>query len=157
MGSLNKVQIIGFLGKDVDLRYTPSGTAVANISVATTDTWKDKATGDKREATEWHRVVFFDKLAEIAGEYLKKGSQVYIEGKLKTRKWKDKDGQDRYTTEINGEAMQMLGRKEAGGEGDENPHQSRTTTRNNHGAQDYQNAKDGGSGGMNDFMEDIPF
>ena len=111
MASVNRVTIIGHLGKDPETRYAPSGDAVTNITVATTETWRDKATGEKREATEWHRVVFFGKLAEIAGQYLKKGSQVYLEGKLKTRKWQDKDGQDRYTTEINADEMKMLGGK----------------------------------------------
>lgn len=109
MASLNKVQLIGNLGKDPDVRYMPSGEAVTNITLATTDTWKDKTSGDTKEATEWHRVVFFKKLAEIAGQYLKKGSQVYIEGSLKTRKWTDKDGQERYTTEIVADEMKMLG------------------------------------------------
>ena len=109
MASINKVIIIGNLGKDPEVRYIPSGGAIANITVATTDTWKDKATGEKKEATEWHRISFFGKLAEIAGQYLKKGSQVYIEGKLRTRKWQDKEGHDRYTTEIIADVMQMLG------------------------------------------------
>ena len=111
MASVNKVIIVGNLGKDPETRYAPSGDAVTKIVVATTETWKDKTSGEKREATEWHRVVFFGKLAEIAGQYLKKGSQVYLEGKLKTRKWQDKDGQDRYTTEINADEMKMLGSK----------------------------------------------
>ncbi len=111
MASVNKVILIGNLGKDPEVRYSPGGEAVTNITLATTDSWKDKATGEKKEATEWHRVVFFRKLAEVAGEYLKKGSQVYIEGSLKTRKWKDKEGQDRYTTEIVASEMTMLGGK----------------------------------------------
>ncbi len=112
MASVNKVILVGNLGKDPEVRYTPGGEAVTNITLATTDSWKDKATGEKKEATEWHRVVFFRKLAEVAGEYLKKGSQVYIEGSLKTRKWKDKEGQDRYTTEIVASEMTMLGGKQ---------------------------------------------
>jgi single-strand DNA-binding protein len=108
MASVNKVILIGNLGRDPEVRYLPDGAAVANISVATTDVWKDK-NGEKQERTEWHRVAFFGKLAEIAGEYLKKGSQVYVEGRLQTRKWQDKDGQDKYTTEIIAERMQMLG------------------------------------------------
>jgi single-strand DNA-binding protein len=114
MSGLNKVQIIGHLGADPDQRYMPSGKPVTNIRVATSETWKDKDTGDKKEKTEWHSVVFFDKLAEIAGEYLRKGSQVYIEGKLQTRKWQDKEGKDRYTTEIIAQQMQMLGGKPQG-------------------------------------------
>jgi len=113
MASVNKVIIVGNLGNDPEMRYTPSGDAVANITVATTESWKDKASGEKKEATEWHRVTMFKRLAEVAGQYLKKGSQVYIEGKLKTRKWQDKDGNDRYTTEINADDMKMLGSREA--------------------------------------------
>ena len=109
MSDLNKVMIIGRLGKDQEMRYTASGSAVANVTIATGDKWKDKQTGEPREQTEWHRVVFFQGLGEIAGEYLKKGSQVFVEGKLQTRKWTDKEGQDRYTTEIVADNMQMLG------------------------------------------------
>src|SRR5262245_59692933 len=116
MASINKVIIVGNLGADPETKYLPSGDAVTNIRVATTDTWKDKASGEKKEATEWHRIAFFGRLAEIAGEYLKKGSQVYVEGSLRTRKWQDKDGQDRYSTEIRGDVMQMLVRREGGGE-----------------------------------------
>lgn len=106
---INKVILVGNLGNDPDVRYMPNGEAVANVSVATTESWKDKQTGEKQERTEWHRVVMFRRLGEIAGEYLKKGSQVYIEGKLQTRKWQDKSGNDRYTTEIVASDMQMLG------------------------------------------------
>lgn len=109
MASVNKVILVGNLGKDPETRYAPSGDAICNITLATTDTWRDKATGEKREATEWHRVAFFGKLAEIAGQYLRKGSQVYVEGSLRTRKWQDKDGQDRYTTEVEATEMKMLG------------------------------------------------
>src|SRR5215470_4697833 len=115
MASVNKVIIVGNLGADPETKYLPSGDAVTNIRVATTDTWKDKTSGEKKEATEWHRIAFFGRLAEVAGEYLKKGSQVYVEGSIRTRKWQDKDGQDRYSTEIRGEVMQMLGRREGGG------------------------------------------
>lgn len=115
MASVNKVILIGNLGADPETRYLPSGEAVTNIRVATTDRWKDRQTGEMKEATEWHRIAFFGRLAEIAGEYLKKGSQVYVEGSLRTRKWQDKDGQDRYTTEIRGEVMQMLGPRAGGG------------------------------------------
>ena len=108
MASVNKVILIGNLGADPEVRYTTGGDAVTSIRLATTDTWKDK-NGEKQERTEWHRVVFFGKTAEIAGEYLKKGSQVYVEGRLQTRKWQDKEGQDRYTTEIIADRMQMLG------------------------------------------------
>src|SRR5215217_4913781 len=116
MASVNKVILIGNLGKDPETRYLPSGDAVTNISVATTDTWKDKS-GEKQEHTEWHRVAFFGKTAEIAGEYLKKGSPVYVEGRIRTRKWQDKEGQDRYSTEIVADRMQLLGGRGAGGSG----------------------------------------
>jgi single-strand DNA-binding protein len=116
MASVNKVIIVGNLGADPETRYLPSGEAVTNIRVATTDRWKDKTSGEMKEATEWHRIAFFGRLATVAGEYLKKGSQVYVEGSLRTRKWQDKEGQDRYSTEIRGDVMQMLGRREGGGE-----------------------------------------
>ena len=116
MASVNKVIIIGNLGRDPEIRYSASGDAMCNITVATTDTWKDKATGEKKEATEWHRVTFFGRLAEIAGQYLKKGSQVYVEGSLRTRKWTDKEGQERYTTEIRADEMKMLGSRQGQGE-----------------------------------------
>lgn len=106
--------MVGNLGKDPETRYAPNGDAICNISIATTDSWKDKATGEKKEMTEWHRVSFFGKLAEIAGQYLRKGSAVYVEGSLRTRKWQDKEGQDRYTTEIKADSMQMLGGKPEG-------------------------------------------
>ena len=115
MGSVNKVILVGNLGADPETRYAPSGDAICNIRLATTDTWKDKASGEKKEATEWHRVSFYGRLAEIAGQYLKKGSQVYIEGSLRTRKWQDKEGQDRYTTEIVASEMKMLGSREGSG------------------------------------------
>ena len=118
MASVNKVILVGNLGKDPETRYAPSGDAICNITLATTDTWRDKATGEKREATEWHRVAFFGKLAEIAGQYLRKGSQVYVEGSLRTRKWQDKDGQDRYTTEIRADEMKMLGSRQGMGGSD---------------------------------------
>ena len=116
MASVNKVIIIGNLGRDPETRYMPDGGAITNVSVATTEVWKDK-NGEKQEKTEWHRVAFFGKLAEIAGEYLKKGSQVYVEGRLQTRKWQDKDGADKYTTEIVANAMQMLGSRQGMGGG----------------------------------------
>jgi len=115
MASINKVILIGNLGRDPEVRYTPSGSAVCNVSIATTRTWKNKESGEKQEETEWHRVVFFDRLAEIAGEYLKKGRSVYVEGRLRTRKWQDKEGKDNYTTEIFALEMQMLGSREGMG------------------------------------------
>ena len=114
---VNKVILVGNLGQDPETKYMPSGSALTNLSVATTDSWNDKQTGEKVEKTEWHRVVMFDRLAEIAGEYLKKGSQVYIEGKLQTRKWQDKEGNDRYTTEIVAQEMQMLDSRGSAGDG----------------------------------------
>ncbi|MDP4299772.1 single-stranded DNA-binding protein [Leptothrix discophora] len=116
MASVNKVILIGNLGRDPEVRYTPNGAAVCNVSVATTRNWKSKD-GDRQEETEWHRVVFYDRLAEIAGEYLRKGRPVYVEGRLKTRKWQDKEGKDVYTTEIIADQMQLLGGREGGGGG----------------------------------------
>ncbi len=116
MASVNKVILVGNLGRDPETRYNPEGGAITNISIATTEQWKDKASGEKQERTEWHRVVFFNRLAEIAGEYLKKGSQVYVEGALRTRKWQDKEGKERYTTEIVAERMQMLGSRSGMGD-----------------------------------------
>ena len=121
MASLNKVMIIGNIGKDPEVRYTPDGAAIANLSLATTSSWKDKNTGEKKEETEWHRVVFYNRLAEIVGEYAKKGRPLYVEGRLKTRKWTDKEGIEKYTTEIVADQMQLLGSREgmgdAGGRG----------------------------------------
>jgi single-strand DNA-binding protein len=117
MASINKVIIIGNLGKDPEVRYMPSGSAICNANIATTRTWKNKESGEKNEETEWHRVVFFDRQAEIAGEYLKKGSSVYVEGRLKTRKWTDKEGVERYTTEIVADVMQLLGSRQGSGGG----------------------------------------
>jgi single-strand DNA-binding protein len=119
MASINKVILIGNLGRDPEVRYTPNGNAVCNISLATTRNWKDKTSGDKVEETEWHRVVFYDRLAEIAGEYLKKGRSCYVEGRLKTRKWQDKEGKDTYTTEVIADNMQLLGGRDGGGGGEE--------------------------------------
>lgn len=151
MASVNKVILIGNLGKDPEVRYMPSGEAIANISVATTDSWKDKS-GEKQEKTEWHRVSFFGKLAEIVGEYLKKGSQVYVEGRLQTRKWQDKEGQDKYTTEIVADRMQMLGGRSGAG-GGENMTTERPSSAS--GATAKPAAK--GKGDFDDFEDDIPF
>lgn len=146
MASVNKVILVGNLGKDPETRYAPNGDAICNITLATTDRWKDKQTGEKKEMTEWHRVSFFGKLAEIAGQYLRKGSAVYVEGSLRTRKWKDKEGQDRYTTEIRADQMQMLGGKS---DGEAEP------------ARDHAKAKQDGyvnqSSGFSDIPEDLPF
>lgn len=116
MASVNKAIIVGNLGNDPEMRYLPSGDAVCNISVATTDKWKDKASGEMRENTEWHRIAFFGRLAEVAGEYLKKGSQVYVEGSIQTKKYTDKDGVEKYSTQIKGHTLQMLGSKQGSGQ-----------------------------------------
>ncbi|WP_439328126.1 single-stranded DNA-binding protein [Lonepinella sp. BR2357] len=113
MAGVNKVIIVGRLGNDPEIRTMPNGEAVANISVATSESWNDKNTGERREVTEWHRIVFYRRQAEVVGEYLRKGSQIYVEGRLKTRKWQDQNGQDRYTTEIQGDVMQMLDSRNA--------------------------------------------
>lgn len=123
MASVNKVILVGNLGADPETRFMPNGDAVANIRLATTESWKDKASGEKKEITEWHRVVFYRKLAEIVGQYLKKGSSVYIEGRIRTRKWQDKEGQERYTTEIEANEMQMLGGRPSGESAPEKPQQ----------------------------------
>jgi single-strand DNA-binding protein len=150
MASVNKVIIVGNLGRDPEVRYTPNGDSVTNVTIATTDTWKDKGTGEKKEATEWHRVVFFGKLAEIAGQYLKKGRQVYVEGALRTRKWQDKEGQERYTTEIVASEMKMLGSRE--GMSDAPPRESGSGGGGRPAA-----APQPAGGGFNDFEDDIPF
>jgi single-strand DNA-binding protein len=154
MASVNKVIIVGNLGADPETKYLPSGDAVTNIRVATTDTWKDKASGEKKEATEWHRIAFFGRLAEVAGEYLKKGSQVYVEGSLRTRKWQDKDGQDRYSTEIRADVMQMLGRREGGGEARALPERSQPRGEAKPAAAGGAPAK---KGKFDDMEDDIPF
>ena len=154
MASVNKVILVGNLGKDPETRYAPSGDAICNITLATTDTWRDKASGEKREATEWHRVVFFGKLAEIAGQYLRKGSQVYVEGSLRTRKWQDKDGQDRYTTEIRADEMKMLGSRQ---DGDSAPRQQ-AAPQQPRTQQPKPQQSGGAQGGFGDFGDDdIPF
>ena len=152
MASVNKVILVGNLGKDPEVRYMPSGEAVTNITLATTDSWKDKNSGEKKEATEWHRVVFFRKLAEIAGQYLKKGSQVYIEGSLKTRKW-EKDGHTNYTTEIVADSMQMLGKREGGG----SPDYERSERSSGSSSAPASRPAPQPSGGIADFEDDIPF
>jgi single-strand DNA-binding protein len=156
MASVNKVILIGNLGRDPETRYMPDGGAITNISVATTDKWKDKA-GEMQEKTEWHRVAFFGKLAEIAGEYLKKGSQVYVEGRLQTRKWQDKEGQDKYTTEVVANVMQMLGSRQGQGGGDREAGAERSERpQAGQGAAAKPAAKAGG-GKFDDFEDDIPF
>jgi len=154
---VNKVIIVGNLGGDPETRYMPSGSAVTNLTVATNESWKDKQTGEQKERTEWHKVAMFNRLAEIAAEYLRKGSQVYIEGKLRTRKWQGQDGQDRYTTEIIADEMQMLGgRGGAGGGGSFGGGGGQQG-----GGQQGGGQKGGGSAppqpGPDDFDDDIPF
>ena len=159
MASVNKVIIVGNLGADPETRYLPSGEAVTNIRVATTDRWKDKASGEMKEATEWHRIAFFGRLAEVAGEYLKKGSQVYVEGSLRTRKWQDKEGQDRYSTEIRGDAMQMLGPRAGSGEPRE-PAGQRAEAKaaaEGKGAAEGKPAAKKPAGKFDDMEDDIPF
>ncbi|WP_346052117.1 single-stranded DNA-binding protein [Natronospira elongata] len=148
---VNKAIIVGNLGADPETKYTPSGAAVTNIRVATSEQWRDKQTGEQQERTEWHRVVFFGKLAEIAGEYLRKGSKVYLEGRIQTRKWQGQDGVDRYTTEIVANEMQMLDSRSGGGEFSQRP------PAQNQGQQ--QPAAQSSAGGMSDtdFDDDIPF
>src|SRR5688572_1074910 len=151
MASVNKVILVGNLGRDPETRYMPDGAALTNVSVATSFQWNDKASGEKKEETEWHRIVFRGKLAEIAGEYLKKGSQVYVEGRLRTRKWQDKDGQDRYTTEIVAERMQMLGARAGAGEP-----RAEAATMESKAAEPKAAAKKP-AGKFDDLEDDIPF
>ncbi len=141
---INKAIVVGNLGRDPEVRYSANGNAIANVTIATTDSWKDRQSGERQEKTEWHRVVFFGRLAEIAGEYLKKGSQVYVEGRLQTRKWEDRDGNERYTTEIVAADMQMLGGRSGGGDtqGGSAPDFGETSS---------------GSSSSGDFDDDIPF
>ena len=156
MASVNKVILVGNLGRDPETRYMPDGAAITNASVATSFQWNDKASGEKKEETEWHRVVFRGKLAEIAGEYLKKGSQVYVEGRLRTRKWQDKEGHDKYTTEIVADRMQMLGSRSGSGEprgeprGDAPPMESK-------GAESKPVGAKKPAGKFDDLEDDIPF
>jgi single-strand DNA-binding protein len=154
MASVNKVILIGNLGRDPEVRYMPDGGAITNVSIATTENWKDK-NGEKQEKTEWHRVAFFGKLAEIAGEYLKKGSQVYVEGRLQTRKWQDKEGNDKYTTEIVADRMQMLGSRQGMGGGGERDASERDAAPRPSAAKPA-GAKPAGSK-FDDFEDDIPF
>jgi single-strand DNA-binding protein len=172
MASVNKVIIVGNLGKDPETRYSPNGGAICNVRIATTRNWKDKATGEKKEETEWHSVVFYDRLAEIAGEYLKKGRSVYVEGRLKTRKWQDKEGQDRYTTEIIAQEMQLLGSREGMGGGGGGSDDGGGYSRESYGGGSAGGgARSGGGGGggaarkpapsggagLGDMDDDIPF
>ncbi len=164
MASVNKVILVGNLGADPETRYMPNGDAVCNIRLATTESWKDKASGERKEITEWHRVVFYRRLAEIAGEYLRKGSSVYVEGRIRTRKWQDKDGQDRYTTEIEATEMQMLGQRgggdgqQYGGESSAPPSRQQQRSAPTRGAPASRPAPPpSGGGGFADMDDDIPF
>ena len=155
---INKVILVGNLGKDPEVRYMPSGKAVTNFSIATSESWTDKSTGDKQERTEWHNIVLFDKLGEIAAEYLRKGSQVYIEGSLRTRKWQDKEGKDRYTTEIVGRDMQMLGsRGGAGGGSGGGGFESRGGESRQSRPAAVENRSPPPAGDEGGFDDDIPF
>jgi len=154
MASVNKVILVGNLGRDPETRYMPDGAAIANVSLATTFAWNDKQSGEKKEETEWHRIVFRGRLAEIVGEYLKKGSQVYVEGRLRTRKWQDKEGHDRYTTEIVADTMQMLGSRAGSGEPREprEPREGATAPAEAKAAPAKKPA-----GKFDDLEDDIPF
>lgn len=154
---VNKVILVGNLGSDPETRYMPSGDAVTNISVATTESWKDKQTGEQKEKTEWHRVVMFRRLGEIAAEYLRKGSQVYIEGKLRTNKWKDRDGNDRYTTEIIADEMQMLGGRGGAGGGDYSSGGGSNAPSGDGSRGQSGGGKDSPPPPADDFDDDIPF
>ena len=149
---VNKVIVVGNLGNDPDTRYMPSGGAVTNLSLATTESWKDKETGEQKDRTEWHRVAMFGRLAEIAAEYLRKGSQVYIEGKLRTRKWQDQSGNDRYTTEIIADELQMLGGRSGGSSSKESVSQAVPSMPENEKAKPATEQK-----ASEDFDDDIPF
>ena len=155
---VNKVILVGTLGKDPETRYMPSGSAVTNLTLATSESWKDKQTGENQERTEWHKVAMFGKLAEIAAEYLRKGSQVYIEGKLRTRKWQDKEGKDRYTTEIVADEMQMLGGKGGGASAGERAPAGAAAGGGSGGSSGGGRAAVNDSGAPpGDFDDDIPF
>jgi single-strand DNA-binding protein len=153
MASVNKVILVGNLGADPETRYTQSGDAICSIRMATTDNYKDKTSGEKKEITEWHRVVFYRKLAEIAGQYLKKGSQVYLEGKIKTRKWQDKDGQDRYTTEIEATEIQMLGGR---GHGASDSGSAPAPRQGNSGGGGPDRRTQASNGSFDDLDDDVP-
>ena len=158
MASVNKVIIVGNLGRDPEMRTFPDGGSICNVAIATSRQWKDKTSGEKQEETEWHRVVFRDRLAEIAGEYLKKGRSVYVEGRLKTRKWTDKDGVEKYTTEIVATEMQLLGSREGMGGGDETGGGQRSAPASRPAAGRPQgSAPAKSSTGFDDMDDDIPF
>lgn len=152
MASINKVIIVGNLGRDPEMRTFPSGDQVANVTIATTDKWRDKSTGENKEATEWHRVSFHGRLAEIVGQYLRKGSQVYVEGSLRTRKWTDQSGQERYATEIRADSMQMLG-----GRGDASQQDAPRAAPSPRPAPPPQQQPTAAGSGFGDMDDDVPF
>lgn len=154
MASVNKVILVGNLGKDPETRYTASGEAMCNFSLATTESWKDKSSGERKEATEWHRVSFFGKIAEIASQYLQKGSQVYIEGSLRTRKYTDKDGVEKYSTEIRGDEMKMLGSRPEGGG---NNNQQKQQQQRDSSGYDAPPPKNKPKPSFDDLGDDVPF
>ena len=160
MASVNKVILMGNLGRDPEVRYSPDGAAVCNVSIATTSSWKDKNSGERREETEWHRVVFYNRLAEIAGEYLKKGRPVYVEGRIKTRKWQNKEGVDQYTTEVVADNMQLLGGRDGGDGGSSGGNEGGSgAPRSAARAQQASRPAAPAAGGANlsDMDDDIPF
>lgn len=158
MASVNKVILVGNLGRDPEVRYSPEGNALCNISIATTSNWKDKNTGERREETEWHRVVMYNRLAEIAGEYLRKGRPVYIEGRLRTRKWQNKEGQDVYTTEVIADQMQMLGSRDGGGgSGGDQGYEGGSRPPARPQAQRPAAPASGSGANLGDLDDDIPF
>ena len=157
MASVNKVILLGNLGRDPEIRYTPNGSAVCNLALATSRNWKDKTSGEKMEETEWHRVVLYDRQAEIAGEYLKKGRPVYIEGRLKTRKWQDKEGRDQYTTEIICDSMQLLGNREMGGNDESPAPYSRPAASSPSGTPARQPSAPATATAVDNMDDDIPF
>lgn len=154
---VNKAILIGHLGKDPEIRYTQSGSAVANVSMATTEQWKDRQTGEQQERTEWHRLVFFGRQAEIVGEYLKKGSQIYVEGRIQTRKWQGQDGQDRYSTEVVVNDMQMLGGRGGGASGGSPEGYDQDRAYSSGGSAGGSAGGSTSSGASEDFDDDIPF
>lgn len=161
MASVNKVILVGNLGRDPETRRTASGDQVCNLAIATTEVWKDRNTGERRENTEWHRVVFFGRVAEVAAQYLRKGSQVYVEGRLQTRKWQDQNGQDRYTTEIRGDEMKMLGSRQSGSDTSFSAPDDTSAPAGQFPSSAQQNPPPKSSGapgaGFADFDDDIPF
>jgi single-strand DNA-binding protein len=157
MASVNKVILVGNLGRDPEVRYSADGNAICNLSLATTSNWKDKSSGERREETEWHRVTMYNRLAEIAGEYLRKGRPVYIEGRLRTRKWQNKEGQDQYTTEIIADQMQMLGGRDGGSDGEAAQSSGASRPPASRSQAERPAAPASSSAKLGDLDDDIPF